>query len=139
MAKRYKLQIPRDIYEAMLQQAFDELPNECCGMLAGAIADDGIGRVSHRYALANDLGSPVAYQSHPFAALKAMREENIDLLAIYHSHPTSAPVPSRTDCENNYYGPDVIHLIISLLADRPEIRAWRLMENSYEEAEWECC
>jgi proteasome lid subunit RPN8/RPN11 len=127
--------IPPDIYEAMLHHAQAELPNECCGMLAGIILENGIGRVSRRFSLANDLASPVAYESFPFAAHKAMRAEKIDLLAIYHSHPTSAAIPSRTDCAQNYYGPDVIHLIISL-TDHPMMQAWRLAENSLEEAEW---
>jgi proteasome lid subunit RPN8/RPN11 len=138
MAKQYKLQIPGEIYSAMTQHALKELPNECCGMLAGIIAEDGIGRVSRRFPLSNDLASPVAYQSYPFAAHKAMRAEHIELLAIYHSHPTSAPTPSRTDCAQNHYGPDIIHLIISLSADRPDTRAWRLLESGFEEVEWEC-
>ena len=138
MVKRYKLQIPREIYTAMTQHALEELPNECCGMLAGIISEDGIGRVSRRFPLANDLASPVAYRSYPFAAHKVMRAEQIDLLAIYHSHPTSAPVPSHIDCAQNFYGPDIIHLIISLSADGPQVRAWRLSESSFEEAEWVC-
>ena len=141
MAKRYRLRIPRDIYEAVLQQAQAELPNECCGLLAGVITDDGIGKVSHHFPLVNALASPVAYESEPksiLAAFKAMRAETIDLLAVYHSHPTSRPVPSRTDCARNYYGPDIIHLIVSLNSYPPESRAWRLMESSFEEVQWEC-
>jgi len=138
MAKRYRLRIPRGIYEKMLLQARAELPNECCGMLAGVISDEGIGLVSHHFPLVNDLASPVFYQSFPFAAHKAIRSENIDPLAIYHSHPTSAPVPSRTDCARNHYGAEIIHLIISLQDARPQMRAWRLSESSFEEAEWEC-
>ena len=144
MAKRYKLRIPRSIYDAMLQQARAELPNECCGQLAGMIGEDGIGHVSHQFPLVNELASPVEYQSAPFAAEKAMRTLGIDLLAIYHSHPTSEPVPSRTDLDRNFYGEmsnysdGLIHLIISLKGGRPHLRAWRLGESSYEEAEWEC-
>jgi proteasome lid subunit RPN8/RPN11 len=140
MAKRYKLRIPRSIYEAMLQQAFAELPNECCGLLAGIITGDGIGEVSRQFPLVNTLTSPVAYESEPksiFSAFKAMRAGNVDLLAVYHSHPTSEPVPSRTDCANNYYGPEMIHLIISLKSGQAQMRAWRLAESTYEEAEWE--
>src|SRR5262249_26766703 len=139
--KRYKLRIPQPICEAMLQQARTELPNECCGLLAGAISDAGIGHVSRRFPLVNLLASPVAYESDPkslFAAFKVIRAANVDLLAVYHSHPTSDPVPSRTDCANNYYGPNLVHLIISLKDIQPQMRAWRLMETSFQEAEWEC-
>ena len=140
MAKRYKLRIPRTIYRAVLQHALEELPNECCGLLAGTVSEAGIGAVSRRFPLVNRLASPVAYESEPktiFAAHKAMRAEKVDLLAVYHSHPTSYPVPSRTDCANNYYGPELIHLIISLKGEPAQVRAWRLAESSYQEAEWE--
>ena len=30
--------------------------------------------------------------------------ERLDLLAVYHSHPTSEPVPSRRDVDENTYG-----------------------------------
>jgi proteasome lid subunit RPN8/RPN11 len=135
MSLAEKLQIPRRLFEEMLAQAVAELPNECCGLLAGRG-----GRVSHRYPLTNALVSPVRYESDPkdlFAADKAMRQEGTELLAIYHSHPTSEPVPSRTDLERNFYGPDVIHVIISLKGGEPAVRAWRLAETSYSAAEWE--
>ncbi len=130
-----KLQIPRPLYEEMLAQALAELPNECCGLLAGR--DD---RVTHRYPLSNALASPVRYESDPqamFAAVKDMRKEGTDVLAIYHSHPTSAPVPSRTDLERNFYGPEVVHLIISLKEREPEVGAWHLEPDAYREAVWE--
>jgi proteasome lid subunit RPN8/RPN11 len=47
------------------------------------------------------------------AALKAMREGNEDLFAIYHSHPTAPAIPSSIDLELAAY-PEVLTLIISL-------------------------
>src|SRR5262245_17238518 len=95
-----KLQIPGRLHAEMLAQAVAELPNECGGLLAGRD-----GRVTHRYPLTNALASPVRYESDPkelFAAEKDMRRQGTELLAIYHSHPTSEPVPSRTDLERNF-------------------------------------
>jgi proteasome lid subunit RPN8/RPN11 len=126
------LQIPRRLYDEILAQAAAELPNECCGLLAG-----GGGRVTHRYPLTNALASPVRYESDPralFAAFKDMRQEGTELLAIYHSHPTSDPVPSRTDLERNFYGSDVVHVIISLKGAVPAARAWHLEADGYREA-----
>ena len=124
-----KLHIPSRLYEEMLAQAVAELPNECCGLLAGR---DGM--VTHRYAMPNALASPVRYESDPramFAAFKDMRAEGIELLAIYHSHPTSHPVPSRTDLARNY-SEDVQNLIIGLTGPGPEVRAWWLTAAGYE-------
>jgi proteasome lid subunit RPN8/RPN11 len=134
MSLDVKLQIPRHLHDEMLAQAVQELPNECCGLLAGRA-----GRVTHRYPLTNALASPVRYESDPkamFAAVKDMRRHGTDVLAIYHSHPASEPVPSPTDLANNFYGPDVVHVIISLKGSEPVVRAWRLGETSYSEAEW---
>jgi proteasome lid subunit RPN8/RPN11 len=118
----------------MLAQAVAELPNECCGLLAG-----GDGRVTHRYPLRNALASPVRYESDPkelFAAHKDMNRQGTELVAIYHSHPRSDPVPSRTDLERNFHGPDVVHVIISLKDGEPQVRAWRLGETSYDVVGW---
>jgi [CysO sulfur-carrier protein]-S-L-cysteine hydrolase len=120
----------------MLAQAVAALPNECCGLLAGRD-----GRVTHSYPLRNALASPVRYESDPrelFAAHKDMKREGTEHLAIYHSHPTSDPVPSRTDLERNFHGPDVVQIIISLKHGEPRVQAWRLGETSYDEVGWAC-
>jgi [CysO sulfur-carrier protein]-S-L-cysteine hydrolase len=122
----------------MLAQAQTELPNECCGLLGGRVAD-GIGRVERRYPLVNEAASPVAFycleDKSLFAAFLDMRKAGLDLLALYHSHPTSDPVPSRMDREQNY-GPDVMNLIISLKGPEPVVRAWWLTETEAWEAVW---
>ena len=69
--------------------------------------------------------------------MKSMREERQELLAIYHSHPASEPIPSQTDLANNLYEDAVIHLIISLTTTPPLIRGWRLTPTSYREEEWD--
>lgn len=138
MATRYRLLIPHDLYQAMLEQARSELPNECCGLLAGRI-DAGVGLVARQFPLINSAASPSEYWSEPRSMLdaeKAMRAGELDLLAIYHSHPTSPPLPSRTDLERNFYGDAVMHLIISLQNPQPELRAWWLLADRFTEAEW---
>jgi proteasome lid subunit RPN8/RPN11 len=133
--------LPRKLYEEMVSQARAELPNECCGLLAGRLAlgseQWAVGRVERRYPLVNELASTTEYYSAPFAAYKDMRREGLELLAIYHSHPTSDPVPSRKDIERNFYGATVVHFIISLKDKEPLMRGWRLNETSYVQAEWE--
>jgi proteasome lid subunit RPN8/RPN11 len=129
-----KLQISRRLHDEMIAQAIAELPNECCGLLAG----QGM-KATHRYPLTNARASPVRYESEPralFAAFKDMRRRGTELVAIYHSHPTSEPVPSRTDLEQNAYGSAVVHLIISLKDGVSVMRGWRLTETDYSEAGW---
>src|SRR5262245_9214659 len=112
----------------MLAQAREELPNECCGLLAGPLPEAGIGRVVHRYPLVNAEASPTEFVSEPrgtFEAERDMRHQGTVVLAVYHSHPTSPPVPSRKDRERNY-SPDVINVIIALATDVPVVRCWWL-------------
>lgn len=127
----------------MLEQAQTELPNECCGLLAGKIEETATGlvkRVLRRYPLINAAASPVEYLSEPsgmFRAVKDMRRDGTEVVAIYHSHPTSAPIPSKQDLERNYW-PEVLHLIISLKSSIPEMRAWSLGAHDFQPAEIEC-
>jgi proteasome lid subunit RPN8/RPN11 len=139
----FRLRLPREIHEEMAAQAIAELPNECCGLLAGQIEEtpEGarIGRVVQRYPLVNAAASPREFWSEPksmFTAYRDMHWSGLEILAIYHSHPTSEPVPSKTDLERNY-SPDVMNLIISLKSGAPEVRAWWLTQSDYRAAEWE--
>jgi len=46
-------------------------------------------------------------------AMTNMRDNRLELLAIYHSHPRTEAYPSATDIRLAYY-PDSSYLIISL-------------------------
>lgn len=141
----FRLQVPENVLAAMIAQAVAEQPNECCGLLAGVLemtneAAMPVGRVMARFPLVNALASPTRYLSEDRNLLethKAMRKEELELLAIYHSHPTTAPIPSRTDLANNAYEDAVVHFIISLATSPPLVRGWRLTGDSYRAEEWE--
>ena len=138
MSDPFRLVIPRPIYDAMLAHAKAELPAECCGLLAGTIAD-GVGRVTQHLPLVNALTSPTEYESDPrsmLAAHKAMRAAGTDMLAVYHSHPTSDPVPSRRDLERNY-SERLVNLNIGLRVAEPDVRGWWLTAESAREATWD--
>jgi proteasome lid subunit RPN8/RPN11 len=142
----FRLAVPRVVFEAMVAQARAERPNECCGLLAGVREMTGegdspgatVGRVVERYPLPNALASPVEYHSDDramFDAHRDMRRRDLEMLAVYHSHPTTAPVPSRTDLARNYFA-EVVHLIVSLTTEPPTVQGWWLTETEYREAEW---
>src|SRR4051794_7121389 len=92
------LSIPPALFQGMLDHALGERPCECCGLLAGQVflGPRTIGQVSERYPLVNARASAVEFESEPrgmFEAVRDIRRRGIDILGIYHSHPTSAPVP----------------------------------------------
>lgn len=133
-----RLAVPDALLEEVIAHARADAPIECCGLLAGHIAG-GMGVVTARFAIANELRSPTDYRTDArgmLGAFRAMRERGLELLAIYHSHPTSAPVPSRRDIDGNTYGESVIHLIVGLGGAEPDVRGWRLTEEGYQEAQW---
>ena len=135
----------------MVVQAKAELPNECCGLLAGFVRppeqvhtapeewnDRPIGVVTCRYPLVNNAASAREYLANDrvlFNVFRDMRERGLDLLAVYHSHPVTDPVPSKTDLERNYFE-EIMHLIISLKREPPVVRGWCLGEKEYREGEW---
>jgi len=133
-----RLMIPRPLLDAVLAHARAALPNECCGLLGGVV-EAGVGRVTQHFPVGNDLASPTEYAANArdmLAASRATRAAGTDVLAIYHSHPTSDPVPSRKDVERNFWGETAVHLIIGLAGDEPDVRAWWLTESGYRPADW---
>ena len=133
-----RLILSRSVYEGMLWHARAEAPLECCGLLAGAIRDDGVGEVRLRYPLLNAAASAVEFESDSrshFSADRDIRRQDLEVLAIYHSHPTSEPIPSRKDLARNY-SPDVVNFIVSLMTTPPAVRAWWLTAEDYREAAW---
>jgi [CysO sulfur-carrier protein]-S-L-cysteine hydrolase len=132
-----RLVIPDLLLAELIEHARRGVPIECCGLLAGQITN-GVGFATTRYPIENELASPTDYLTDArgmFLAFRSMRERGIELLAIYHSHPASEPVPSRRDIERNTYGETVVHLIVSLAGTEPEVRGWWLTEAGYREAE----
>lgn len=111
-------------------------PLECCGLLAGRVAG-GTAFAEARYEVGNDAASATAYATNPrdmLRAFRAMRESGLELLAVYHSHPMSPPVPSTRDLAENTYDETVAHLILSLAGPVPEVRAWWLAPDGAREA-----
>jgi proteasome lid subunit RPN8/RPN11 len=140
----FRLLLPRQFLDEMVLHARQAAPNECCGLLAGKIEIQAPGehmaRVEQRFPLVNAAASPTAYDgdvSSLLRAHKAMRALGIELVGIYHSHPTSLPVPSRTDLERNFYGEHVVHFIVSLQGEPARIRSWWLKPDTFAEAKCE--
>jgi proteasome lid subunit RPN8/RPN11 len=124
------VRLPRPLAEELVAHARADLPNECCGMIAGA---GGVATRVHR--AANTESSPFMYVMEPREQLRIMDEIDAsgeDLLAVYHSHTRSAAYPSRTDVELAFF-PETLYVIVSLAdRDAPEIRAFRIARGAPE-------
>lgn len=128
------LEIPAAVLDAMVAHCVRESPNEACGLLGGIGA-----RVDSVHPIANLAASPTRYEAdmrQVIEAARGLRRRGSEILAIYHSHPSSSPIPSRTDlAENHEWGP-MPRIIVSLRGPEPEVRIWRLEPDRYEELPW---
>jgi proteasome lid subunit RPN8/RPN11 len=119
--------------DEIVAHARDELPNECCGLIA---AENG--RAVKLFRTANAEASPVRYGLDPREQYKIMVEIERSgwmLGAIYHSHTRSPAYPSQTDVNLAFY-PEALYLIVSLEdANRPDLRAYRIVDGEIEEVE----
>jgi desampylase len=113
------LKVTRGVIAALLDEAAKAAPNECCGLLLGQ--DGTVLEVRPAANLAADPSrhfeiDPAAL----FAAHRAERAGEGQLIGYYHSHPVGHPVPSATDCEHAS-GDDRIWAIIA----GGEVRFWQ--------------
>ena len=109
------ISLPRSIRDQIVRQAETELPNECCGYLAGTRSDAEV-TVSKRIPMTNVDASPEHFSFDPkeqFAAVRAARTEGLELVANYHSHPET---PARMSGKDTRLANDtsIVYLICSV-------------------------
>ena len=117
------MRLPSALADQIIEHARAEFPNECCGLIAGS------GDLATRVLpTTNAEGTPFMYVMDPreqMELMDAIEDAGEDLVAIYHSHPTSDPVPSLVD-RDWHWADDVVDLIIGLAGSTPQYRAWLL-------------
>lgn len=124
--------LPRAMWQQMVDQARVEAPYEACGLIAGS-AD---GRPLRYHPMRNAAGRLDWFEPDPMQLLQltmAFEDAGETLWGIYHSHPRSPARPSDSDIEAAQY-PDSLYLIASLEdAERPVLRAFRIVERQVSE------
>ena len=99
------IEIEAQPWREMVAHARSTYPSECCGAMLGTV-NDGNKRVVIAMPLENaSSGSQAArYELRPEDLLKAdrqARQQNMDLVGIYHSHPDCGAYFSETDLKNS--------------------------------------
>jgi [CysO sulfur-carrier protein]-S-L-cysteine hydrolase len=126
------LRISRQLLDEVLAHARADSPNECCGMIA---ARDGRAVAVHR--VRNVAANPkVAYHmdgNEQYRTEMAIYDADLELGAIYHSHPRTEPVPSLTDVNLGQH-PDVLYIIVGLAGPDPDVRAFRIVDGAVADA-----
>ena len=121
--------IKRNVIEKIIAHAKQELPNEACGYLAG---NDGV--LTEYYALTNVDHSPEHFSFDPkeqFSAVKDARNKDLQILANYHSHPSTPARPSEEDIRLAF-DPSISYFIISLADKNPDVRSFRINNGIVE-------
>ena len=130
------LRIPPEIQTQLNCWVSAGYPEEVCGLLVGRTTGEGIEvvrvvqarnietrRKQDRFVLAPDDW---------LAAENRAREEGLEIIGIWHSHPDHPARPSQTDLEAAWEG--YAYLIVSVTARGiVDVRPWQLVESSFEE------
>lgn len=129
------LYVQRQDYHKILAHCRKQLPQEACGLLAGRKDGENC-QVEMVYLLTNMDHSEEHFSMDPreqFAALKNMREKNMELLGNFHSHPISQASPSMED-RRLAFDRGLRYLIASLSEKEPVLKVfmWQEMEMKEE-------
>jgi [CysO sulfur-carrier protein]-S-L-cysteine hydrolase len=116
--------VPDDVRAQLAEHARAEEPNEACGLVAFR---DG---VAERYLPGrNAVASPYRFELDIDPETWFLEDEGYEL-AVFHSHLSSPPRPSRTDVENVGLWRGRPYLIYTVRTD--ELAAWRIENGSIE-------
>ena len=130
------VRITHGFVEEMVAHAKDDLPNECCGILAGPE-----GEVARSFRMTNVEASPFRFSMDPGELVRVDGEagdQGWELLAIYHSHTGSPAYPSDTDVRiaggTAELWPDTRYVLVSLMdPETPDVRIFRISGGAVTE------
>ena len=116
-----------EVRRALEEHARAEAPNEACGLIA---LQNG---VAERYLPGtNGAASPYRFELEVDPDVWFLEDDGYEL-AVFHSHLSSPPRPSRTDVENVGLWAGRPYVILSLRAG--ELAAWRIADDGAIQAE----
>jgi proteasome lid subunit RPN8/RPN11 len=116
--------IPAQVRRALEQHAREEAPNEACGLV---LLRDG--RAERYERGRNTLRSPYRFELEIDPEVWFAEDDGYEL-AVFHSHPSSPPRPSRTDVERIGLWEGRPYLILRL--DTGELAGWRILDGVIE-------
>jgi proteasome lid subunit RPN8/RPN11 len=116
--------IPAEVRAELRKHAEDEAPNEACGVV---VVKDG---VAERYVRGhNAAASPYRFELEVPPETWFLEDDGYEL-AVFHSHLSSPPRPSRTDVENIGLWQGKPYLILSVGSDA--LAGWTIVDGRIE-------
>ena len=127
------IEMNQKVIDAITAHAESDYPHECGGMLIGHFAADGTKRVTEIFPLENAREEEARHNRvlilprDVLRAEKYAREQKLDVIGYYHSHPESPAVPSQYDLDHAL--PVWSYVIASVIEGKvADIFSWE-MEN----------
>ena len=126
-------------YLAMVRHARDMAPVEDCGLIGGRI--DGEDKIIEKvFYLTNVDHSEEHFSLDPkeqFDAVRALREQGLELLGNWHSHPASPSRPTmtsaisarRTEDKRLAFDTKASYLILSLHGGEPVLNSFQISRD----------
>ncbi|AOZ76744.1 Mov34/MPN/PAD-1 [Clostridium pasteurianum] len=130
--------IEKKEYEKIVEQAKKEFPNECCGFLAGNKDGEDL-YIKTVYPLTNIDASSEHFSMDPkeqFKTVKIIRENKMELVGNYHSHPYTPSRPSEED-KRLAFDPKAIYGILSLEKEEPVFNLFKVDKGNVEKLKYE--
>ena len=116
--------IPAEVRSALVEHAEAEEPNEACGLI---VLRDG--RAERYVPARNAAASPYRFEIDADPEVWFLEDEGYEL-AVFHSHLSSPPRPSRTDVENIGLWEGKPYVILTVRTG--ELAAWRIRSGKVE-------
>ncbi|MGZ4733454.1 MAG: Mov34/MPN/PAD-1 family protein [Terriglobales bacterium] len=104
------LKLPQSAYSSLRRHGEETYPHECCGVLLGQMADDGLRTVISVVRAGNTRTDSAhnRYSIDPRELVRIQREgreRGEDIIGFYHSHPDHPAQWSQTDlAEAHWFG-----------------------------------
>jgi proteasome lid subunit RPN8/RPN11 len=145
MATAPTLKLSAEIAQKIREHGAETYPHECCGALLGRDGADGHGTITAGgvqlpareilalFPLVNRRDDSPHNRFSVTAedvrdAEKAAREQQLDVVGWYHSHPDHPAKPSQYDREHAW--PWYSYVIVSVANGKPaEMTSWRLSDD----------
>ena len=126
------LQISESVHAQMVAHAYDGLPDEACGLLAGR---PGQSTATTFYPCRNAAESSRVYTVDPRDHLRAERDaedHGQEIIGVMHSHTHTEAYPSPTDV-TQAPDPEWHYVIVSLKREAPVLRSYRIDDGAVSE------
>ena len=102
------LRVPQSAYSSLRRHGEETYPHECCGVLLGQMADDGVRTVTSLARAGNTRTDSAhnRYNIDPRELIRIQREgreRGEDIIGFYHSHPDHPAQWSQTDLADAHW------------------------------------